>query len=76
MSRPTADALNAHLADGGVVQMTTYQISRLYDKRHAGWFVEMADGSLGVKQGKGIECLSVRQRLMVGLRLGSYQQAN
>lgn len=68
-TRPTADELNAHLASGGVVQVTTYMRSTLYDSRHAGWFSERK-GSLHVQSGRRHDCLSCGDRLMVGIRLG------
>lgn len=67
-SRPTADELNAHLANGGTVQITTYLRSTLYARKHAGWFSERG-GSLHVQSGRRHDCLSIGDRLLVGVRL-------
>jgi hypothetical protein len=70
--RPTADALNAHLRGGGVVQVTTYGRSTIYSERHAGWFYER-DGNLMVRAGgrgkRGLQ-LSIKHLMLVSLRGG------
>ncbi len=71
-SRPTADTLNATLTDGGIVQVTTYTRSTVYQSRHAGWFVER-NGSLYVRAGRGLNRLSHGDSLLVGIRTGRYQ---
>ena len=68
-TRPTAVELNAHLARGGVVQVTTYTRSTLYRRAHAGWFEERAHG-LYVRHGRGRVALSIGARLIVGIRTG------
>ena len=70
MDRPTADDLNAHLAGGGVVQVTTYLRSVLYKARNAGMFLELPDGALAVRRGRNVDRLSMGARLLVGIRLG------
>lgn len=67
-----AEEINAHLANGGVVQVTTYLKSTLYTKNHAGWFT-MVGNNLHVKHGKGKNCLSFGDNLMVGIRFGTYR---
>lgn len=64
--RPTAAALNAILAAGGEVQVTTYARSVLYRRRNAGDFTELL-GALYVRQGKGRVCLAQGPRLLVGI---------
>lgn len=71
--RPTADELNAHLAAGGVVQVTTYARSVLYQERNAGQFVELADGALAVRRGRSVDRLSMGGRLLVDVRMGRYE---
>ena len=68
----TAQRLNGHLADNGVVQVTTYARSWLYDKRHIGWFTE-ANGQLFVRDGKRTNCLGSVSRPMVAIRLVTYR---
>ncbi len=41
-----------HLNDGGMVQLTTYLKSTVYDKRHADMFKSGSDGSPLVRHGK------------------------
>jgi hypothetical protein len=66
----TAEELNAALASGRHVQVTTYLRSTLYGKNHAGWFTQTRDGSLFVRQGRdGRVCLSNGSRLLVGIRV-------
>lgn len=69
-TRPKAAEINAHLADGGVVQVTTYGRSILYRRRNAGAFLELSDGCLGVRRGRQVDRLSMGQRMLVGLRFG------
>jgi hypothetical protein len=71
VSRPTADALNAHLASGGIVQVTTYLRSTIYSRKHAGWFSEH-EGSLHVRHGRTCNRLSTGERLLVSVRTGRY----
>ena len=70
---PTADELNAHIADGGVVQITTYLKSLLH--RAPGSFRQGADGELYVRRGRGWDCLTfgAGSGLMVGIRCGRWQ---
>jgi hypothetical protein len=68
-TRPSADTLNTRLADGGIVQVTTHTRSTIYDRKHAGWFIER-NGSLHVRRGKSYDALSIGDRLLVGIRLG------
>ena len=65
----TADSLNAHLARGGRVQMTTYSISRVYDRSHAGYFSRNDKGELFVRAGKRRLCLGREDRPFVAIRL-------
>ena len=69
-TRPDAAEINAHLAEGGIVQVTTYGRSVLYRRRNTGAFVELSDGCLGVRRGRQVDCLSLGQRMLVGLRFG------
>lgn len=55
---PTAVELNAHLAKGGAVQVTTYGRSTIYKARHAGMFTDGADGSLYVARGRSKDRLA------------------
>jgi hypothetical protein len=69
--RLTAETLNTHLAAGGVVQVSTYTHSTLYRPKHAGLFVNLSDGSVGVKRGKAIDCLTMTNgRPLCSIRLG------
>jgi hypothetical protein len=72
-TRPTADALNSHLASGGVIIIATYAKATEYAAKHAGMFEEGKDGCLYVRRGKGRICLSTGQRLLVGIRMGRYK---
>lgn len=70
MNRLTADQLNETLAaPGGIVQVTTYTRSTVYDGRHHGCFFEK-NGSLFIRRGKRTEQLSFGDRLLVGIRRG------
>ena len=64
-----AATLNAHLESGGVVQVTTYLRSTLYNRKHAGWFTERG-GNLHVRHGRGTVQLSIGERMLVGIRCG------
>ena len=64
-----ADKINDHLMNGGVVQVTTYTKSTVYYQKHAGWFFMVGD-SLHVRRGRGKDCLSIGERLLVGIRFG------
>jgi hypothetical protein len=68
-TRPTAEQLNEKLASGGFVQVTTYMHSTVYRPKHAGMFFEK-NGSLHVKSGRGSNCLSTGENLMVQIRSG------
>ena len=68
--QPTADALNQHLREGGVVQVSTYLRSTLYRQKHAGMFYEAANGDLRVKSGNSSVCLATTSTLLVHIRLG------
>ena len=74
--RPTADELNAHLADGGAIVVATYTRSTVYNgPKYAGWFSE-SGGNLYVRHGRGKVCLSVGGTLVVGIRTGRYVPQN
>jgi hypothetical protein len=63
-TRPSADTLNAYLTRGGVVRVATYLRVTVYRAKHAGMFFERG-GSLYVRSGKGSNCLSFGDRLLV-----------
>jgi hypothetical protein len=65
-----ADTINAYLANGGYVQITTYTRSTVYSKKHAGYFTQGKDGNLYVKRGKSKDCLTVGggSGMLVGIR--------
>ena len=67
-TRPTADELNAHLAGGGCVVVATHLRHTHYLPKHAGVF-EDRRGTLYVRRGRGADCLSIGNRLLVGIRL-------
>lgn len=69
-----ANEINNHLSDGGLVQVTTYLRSTLYKSQHAGMFF-VKNGNLNVKHGKGVNCLSVKDTLLVGIRFGKSVKA-
>ena len=64
-----ADKINAHLAGGGIVQVSTYLRSTLYSAKHAGWF-ETIKGSLYVQHGRSKNRLSHGDHVLVGIRFG------
>jgi hypothetical protein len=64
-----ADEINKHLADGGVVQVTTYLRSTVYDRRHVGFFLNDKKGDLHVKHGRGTYRLTIGDHDVVGIRL-------
>lgn len=69
--RYDAPTLNAHLASGGYVQVTTYTRSTIYGPKHAGCFEER-NGDLRIRNARrGVEQISIGQRMLVGLRLGT-----
>ena len=70
-SETIAERLNAHLADDGVVQVTTYQKSWLYEKKHEGWFSMNQKGELFVRQGRGKVCLG-KGGSMVSIQTGRF----
>lgn len=64
-----AERLNATLAAGGVVLVSTMTAVKQYAKRNAGDFT--SDGrNLYVRYGKVRNCLTSGQTLLVGLRAG------
>lgn len=63
-----AAKINAHLAAGGHVQVTTYTKSWLYGPKHAGWFGTDKSGNLTVQHGRGRHALSIAGRPSVGIR--------
>lgn len=65
----SAGTINRHLAGGGMVQVTTSTRSTIYNSRHVGWF-SMRSGSLYVRYGRHHNCLSIGDRLLVGIRFG------
>ncbi len=68
---PSADALNAHLSAGGMVQVSTYLRSTIYKAKHAGMFYNAGNGDLRVKHGRGSVCLGSKSMLLVGITLYS-----
>ena len=64
-----ADELNNHLAGGGTVIVTTHMRATEYSKKHAGWFSMTSKGDLQVNHGRGNNCLSIGNRLLVSVRL-------
>ena len=68
-TRPTAAALNAHLAAGGTVTVTTHLRATTYNRKHEGAFTEGRDKCLYVAAGRGRNCLSLPKTLLVGIRL-------
>lgn len=64
-----AAELNQHLASGGVVQVTTYLKSTLYQQKHSGVFVQKGE-NLYVKRGKHLDCLTIAGKPIVGIRTG------
>jgi len=66
-----AAKINAHLEAGGVVQVTTYLRSTVYNAKHTGWFYERG-GELFVRRGRSADCLSCAGRPAVGIRFGRY----
>ena len=71
--RPTADELNAKIADGGFVQVTTCTRSVIYrTSRKDGWFVER-NGNLFVRRGRAaLDKLTIGERLLVSIRTGKF----
>lgn len=71
----TADSLNRHITNGGVVQITTYGRSIVYEGR-SDWFKQGADSNLYVRRGRSWDCLTCSKGtfLMVGLRKGHYKE--
>jgi hypothetical protein len=67
-----AAEINAHLEDGGAVQMVTYGRSVIYQKRNAGDFVARGK-DLYVRRGRSYDCLSCAGRLGVAIRFGRYK---
>lgn len=54
----TAEQINAHLANDGIVQVFSHNHATNYTKKHAGWFSQGNDGNLYVRRGKGKDCLT------------------
>jgi len=69
-TRPIADELNKVLSENGEIHVCTVYRVTVYSKRHAGWFTEGADGNLYVQNGKGRNCLSHGDCLLVRIRIG------
>lgn len=63
-----AEKINAHLAAGGHVQVTTYTKSWLYGPKHAGWFGTDKTGNLTVQAGRRRDALSIAGKPSVGIR--------
>ena len=72
MNDYSADQLNLHLFNGGVVQVSTYLKSTVYTPKHAGYFLQLKDGALAVRRGRSVDRLSVGGRITVAIRLGNY----
>ena len=70
-NRPTAQELNDHLSNGGLVQVTTYLKSTIYKQKHSGMFREKS-GNLEVQHGKTFNCLSMGTRMLVKIKLGRF----
>ena len=64
-----AEQINTHLAQGGVVQVTTYLKSWLYRSKHVGWFFMQGD-NLHVRNGKGSFQLSNGENVLVSIKFG------
>ena len=66
-----ADKINAHLAKGGPVTISTYNKTTWYKRRHAGYFFIGKDNNLYVKSGRGSLCLTSAggQMPLVAIRL-------
>ena len=70
---PSAETLNAHLANGGYVQVSTYLQSRIYSPKQAGRFYNTPSGDLGVQNGRSRITLGTKSGLLVGIRLSDTQ---
>ena len=69
----TAEDIRNQLANGGVVQVTTYLRSWLYDSRHVESFREKK-GRIQVRNGREWSNLSMSNgTLLVGIRFGNYK---
>ena len=66
-----AETLNARLASGGVVQVTTYGASFLYTPKNAGDFKDGKDG-LYVRRGKRWDYLGKPGMWHARIRMGYY----
>jgi len=66
-----SDRINAHLAAGNVVMVSTYGHSTQYEKKHAGMFF-MSGNNLRVKRGKKSDCLSYGNNLLVSIKFYTY----
>ena len=69
---PTADEINAHLAAGHGVMISTYGRATVYRSKHAGWFTQGADGNLYVRSGRRKDCLTMSRGAcaLVSIRFG------
>lgn len=57
-----ADKLNAHLANGGKVEVSTRLRATLYSRKHAGYFKAGKGQALYVRSGKRWNCLVMEVR--------------
>ena len=62
-----AEVLNSTLTKGGIVLVSTCEVSRTYRQKHAGYFF-VKGGNLHVKHGRTSHCISCGERLMVGVK--------
>ena len=70
--RPTAETLNNHLKNGGLVQVTTYTKSWLYKQKHAGYFHDIG-GNLYMQSGNRKDKIAQGDEMLVSLRMGRYK---
>ncbi len=70
----TADSISAHLRSGGVVQLTTYTRSTVYEKKHADWFTQEGD-KVYVRAGRGKHLIINGTGVYVGIKFGRYANA-
>ncbi len=66
-----ADEINNHLANGGVIQLVTYNNSIIYNKKNAGDF-KLIDGFLHVRYGRRYNCLEQNSGMLVKIKFGRY----
>ena len=60
-----------HLTAGGIVQVTTYARSTVYERKHASYFVAKPDG-VYVRSGKQLNQIVGLVGPLVGIRMGRY----